>query len=84
METPTALVYIEDCDTDQDCLPDVWEYDTAGTSKTDFLTNKGPAENANNGYISVNPDLQTAISDLINGGSSISLMRRSQSGWKKK
>ena len=74
VETPTALVYIEDCDTDQDCLPDVWEYDTAGTSKVDFLTNKGPVENANNGYISVNPDLQTAISDLINGGSSISLL----------
>ena len=24
-ETPEALVYIEDCDKDQDCLPDVWE-----------------------------------------------------------
>jgi len=31
-------------------------------------------ENDNNGYISVNPNLQPAISDLINGGSSISLL----------
>ena len=74
LETPMALVYIEDCDTDQDCLPDVWEYDTAGTSKADFLTKKGPMENDNNGYISVNPNLEGAIADLINGGNSISLM----------
>jgi hypothetical protein len=72
--TPSVHVYVEDCDTDQDCLPDVWEYDTAGTSKTDFLLKKGPMENDYNGYISVNPDLQTAISDLINGGHSISLL----------
>ena len=71
--TPKALVYVEDCDTDQDCLPDVWEYDNAGTGKSDFLQKKGPMENANNGYISVNPDLATAISDLINGGSAIHL-----------
>ena len=56
------------------CLPDIWEYDTAGTSKTDFLLKKGPMENVYNGYISVNPNLEAAISDLINGGSSISLM----------
>ena len=73
-ETPTALVYIEDCDKDQDCLPDVWEYDTAGSDKADFLLKKGPMDNDYNGYISVNPNLQTAISDLINGGSSITLM----------
>ena len=72
--TPSVHVYVEDCDTDQDCLPDVWEYDTAGTSKTDFLLKKGPMENDNNGYISVNPDLQAAISDLVNGGHSISLL----------
>ena len=72
--TPSVRVYVEDCDTDQDCLPDVYEYDTAGTSKTDFLLKKGPMENDNNGYIAVNPDLQTAISDLINGGSAISLL----------
>jgi len=72
--TPSVRVYVEDCDTDQDCLPDIWEYDTAGTSKTGFLLKKGPMENDNNGYISVNPNLQPAISDLINGGSSISLL----------
>ena len=68
LPTPTARVYVEDCDTDQDCLPDVWEYDGAGTDKRDFLLKKGPMSNANNGYISVNPNLEAAISDLINGG----------------
>ena len=72
--TPTALVYVEDCDVDQDCLPDVWEYDNAGTDKAEFLLKKGPMENANNGYISVNPDLADSISDLINGGSSSMLL----------
>ena len=74
VEMPTALVYVEDCDVDQDCLPDVWEYDEAGTDKTDFLLKKGPMENANNGYISVNPDLMASINDLINGGSSLRLL----------
>ena len=72
--TPMVRVYVEDCDTDQDCLPDVWEYDNAGTEKSDFLLKKGPMENANNGYISVNPDLAAAISDLINGGSAVHLL----------
>ena len=61
----TVTVYIEDADTDQDWLPDVWEYDVAGTDKTDFLLKKGPMENTHNGYISVNPNLEAAISDLI-------------------
>ena len=72
-ETPTALVYIEDCDKDQDCLPDVWEYDKTGGG-TNWLLEYGPVDNEHNGYISVNPSLSAAISDLINGGSSISLM----------
>ena len=71
---PSIQVYVEDCDTDQDCLPDIWEYDEAGSDKANFLLKKGPMENTHNGYISVNPDLEAAISDLINGGSSISLM----------
>lgn len=66
-------VYVEDTDIDQDCLPDVYEYDAAGTDKTDFLKKKGASENEHNGYISVNPDLESAISDLINGGLPITL-----------
>ena len=73
LATPTALVYVEDCDTDQDCLPDIWEYEEAGADKTDFLLKKGPMENAHNDYISVNPNLAAAISDLINGGSAVFL-----------
>ena len=72
--TPSVRVYVEDCDTDQDCLPDSKEYDAAGTDKTDFLLRYGPMENTHNGYISVNPRLQSAIDDLINGGSSLSLL----------
>ena len=63
-----AKVYIEDADVDQDCLPDIWEYDVAGTDKTDFLLKKGPVENAHNGYIAVNPELQASIADFVNGG----------------
>ena len=55
---PTLTVYIEDCDTDQDGLPDVWEYDTAGEDKTDFLLKKGPMHRSSGGYITVNPNLQ--------------------------
>ena len=76
IETPIARVYVEDADVDQDCLPDVWEYDTAGTDKTDFLLKKGPMANTHNGYIAVNPNLEAAISDLINGsgGSTLRLL----------
>lgn len=66
-------VYVEDTDIDQDCLPDVYEYDAAGTDKTGFLKKKGASENEHNGYISVNPNLESAISDLINGGLPITL-----------
>ena len=79
---PTALVYIEDCDTDQDCLPDVWEYDKTGGG-TNWLLTFGPVDNDHNGYISVNPNLQAAISDLINGGNSITLRSAGQSGMPK-
>lgn len=76
IETPVARVYVEDADVDQDCLPDVWEYDNAGTDKTDFLLKKGPMADKYNGYISVNPNLEIAISDLINGsgGSTLRLL----------
>jgi uncharacterized protein (DUF2141 family) len=65
--TPIALVYIEDIDDDRDAFPDEFEYDTA-KSKTDFLLEKGPADNTHNGYIQVNPDLETSIRNLINSG----------------
>ena len=41
-----------------------------GTDKTDFLLKKGPMENTHNGYISVNPNLEAAISDLENANKS--------------
>lgn len=66
VQDSVVSVYVEDCDVDQDCLPDVWEYDNAGTDKTDFLLKKGPMENTSNGYIEINPNLQSAIADLIN------------------
>ncbi len=68
-----AKVYVEDADTDQDCLPDVYEYDVAGTSKANFLEKKNVSTNANNGYITVNPNLESAISDLVNGGMPVRL-----------
>ena len=74
IEPPSVQVYVEDSDTDQDCLPDVWEYDTAGSDKTEFWLKKGPVVNDNNGYISVNPYLEDPIRDLINGGHSIALL----------
>ena len=30
-DNPTIAVYIDDCDTDQDTLPDIWEYVTKGS-----------------------------------------------------
>lgn len=77
LKTGTVSVYVEDTDIDQDCLPDVYEYDTAGTDKNDFLEKKGPMENEHNGYISVNPKLESAISDLINGGLPITMLTSS-------
>ncbi len=68
-----AKVYVEDADTDQDCLPDVYEYDVAGTSKANFLEKKNVSTNANNGYITVNPNLESAISALVNGGMPVQL-----------
>ena len=74
---PEALVYVEDCDVDQDCLPHVYEYDEAGADKTDFLLKKGPVENGKNGYIAVNPLLDAAIRDLIRGRSATGLLTAS-------
>ena len=73
VEPPSIQVYVEDCDTDQDCLPDVWEYNEANGA-ANFLARKGPMTDNYNGYISVNPNLESAISDLINGGNSLWLM----------
>ena len=77
--TPPVRVYVEDCDTDQDCLPDAWEYEQweaspSGLTEVQFHLKNGPVENGNNGYISVNPDLVDPISDLITAGNTITLL----------
>ena len=59
-------LYIEDVDTDQDCLPDVWEYDQA-QGVDGFLAKKNPSANTHNGYISVNPELAAAINNMLSG-----------------
>ena len=71
---PVEVCYIEDTDLDQDCLPDVYEYDEAGADKTDFLSKKDVAHNAHNGYITVNPELKPAIDKLIGTGANIGLL----------
>ena len=70
---PVARVYVEDSDVDQDCLPDVWEYDKKAGNKAGFLSAQNPKENTHNGYIAVNPSLAEAISDLINGSGGTTL-----------
>jgi hypothetical protein len=71
---PVEVCYIEDTDVDQDCLPDVYEYNSAGTDKSDFLKKKGAAENVHNAYISVNAKLQTAIEKIIGAGNTVGLL----------
>lgn len=60
-QSPCEVAYVEDTDIDQDCLPDVYEYETAGDNKDGFLMFKGPSTNANDGYIGVNPELASDI-----------------------
>ena len=64
-------LYIEDVDTDQDCLPDVYEFDAA-SGKDDFLAAKGPSTNGKDGYIAVNPELANDISR--NSGNTVAYM----------
>jgi hypothetical protein len=71
---PVEVCYIEDTDVDQDCLPDVYEYDEADAGKIDFLSQKDVADNAHNGYISVNPYMQPAIDNLIGAGANVGLL----------
>ena len=65
---PLVSLYVEDADVDQDALPDVWEYDEAEGAE-DFLLKNGPMENANDGYIAVNPELVSDITRVaaVNG-----------------
>jgi hypothetical protein len=58
-------LYIEDVDTDQDCLPDVWEYDQKNGADGFLSRNDNPSTNGYNGYIAVNPELAKAIGNLI-------------------
>ena len=69
-----VVVFIEDTDIDQDTLPDVYEYDTAKKQSGDFLQEKGTPENGNNSYISINPELDSLIRNLINAGSTPSML----------
>ena len=69
-----VVVFIEDTDIDQDTLPDVYEYDTAKKQSGDFLQEKGTPENGNNSYISINPELDSLIRNLINAGSTPAML----------
>ena len=69
--SPLEVVYIEDTDVDQDCLPDVYEYDAA-SGKDGFLAVKGPSSNSKDGYIAVNPELANDISR--NSGNTVAYM----------
>ena len=74
---PVEVCYIEDTDVDQDCLPDIYEYDeSSAQDKTNgtFLTVNDVAENHHNGYITVNPNLQSAIDNLIGAGNTVGLL----------
>jgi hypothetical protein len=78
--TPLVTLYIEDTDVDQDVLPDVWEYDEADGAE-DFLGKKGLAENTNNGYISVNPELLDNISRVAAANSAGGMLSLAASGY---
>ena len=71
--SPKEVLYSEDTDVDQDTLPDVWEY-TEAKGAENFLAQKGAPENVHNGYITVNPKLQSAIDNLINAGNTVGLL----------
>ena len=59
-ERPSAMVYIEDMDTDNDGFPDAYEYDTKKN-----LTTLGPASGATY-FTRVNPKLQTSLNEYAN------------------
>ncbi len=57
---PTATIYIEDTDTDQDWFPDAWEYQVTG-GNSNFLNMIGPSSDWDGtGDTEVNPALQTS------------------------
>ena len=78
--TSLASLYIEDCDVDQDALPDAWEYDEADGSDG-FLLKKGPAENKEDGYIAVNPELAANIARVAASNAASSMMSLAASGY---
>jgi hypothetical protein len=80
IETPVATLYIEDCDVDQDALPDVWEYDEADGAE-DFLQKLNPMENKVDGYITVNPELVKDITRAVKANGGSSLMSLAASGY---
>ena len=75
-----ATVYIEDTDCDQDCLPDVWEYEAwkaaTGTKPAldKFLTLKGANELVHENTISFKSSLVEKIEKLKMAGASAGLL----------
>jgi len=69
LRAPLVNVWIEDADTDGDNLPDVWEYDTAGANKTDFLAKKN-AQPMTNDELALDKDFADAMVAVQNGLSS--------------
>ena len=76
--SPLEVAYIEDTDIDQDCLPDIYEYNEADKDNKaavkgeGFLTLKGPSTNVGDGYIGVNPELAANI--VRNSGNTMAYM----------
>ncbi|MGN0853554.1 MAG: LamG-like jellyroll fold domain-containing protein [Kiritimatiellia bacterium] len=54
-KVPSSVVYVEDCDVDNDGYPDAWEYDVYGD-----LSTRSPAT-GNSFFTTVNPDLLQSI-----------------------
>jgi hypothetical protein len=86
IETPFVSLYVEDTDVDQDALPDVWEYDEWSKDNGEFtienfLLKKGPAENTDDGYIAVNPDLVMNIARVAAANSAGGMLSLAASGY---
>jgi hypothetical protein len=86
IEAPFVSLYVEDTDVDQDALPDVWEYDEWSKDNGEFtienfLLKKGPAENTNDGYIAVNPDLLDNIARVAAANSAGGMLSLAASGY---
>lgn len=59
-EVPNAEIFLEDMDIDNDGLPDVWEYDTQGS------TDKLSSPTGDSFFTRVNPDLIAKVNAYVN------------------